>query len=128
MFSLKRFEEVAYTQLTVCSYKHGSTAGNRCSADPADDGGRNIRVADPDGVAFTCHALNVKADIDIVTIAFEKVVSCILTQCGVGAADTDAGKRACAYGGIADTFNIGKERMIPDGGIRAAKRVVMECA
>ena len=64
--------------MAVRRHKDGRSAGNCLAADPADDSRGDIWIADPNGIAFACDALNIKADIDIVTIAFEKVVSGIL--------------------------------------------------
>jgi hypothetical protein len=113
--------------VTICSYQHRGPVSDRRSTDPSDKSVIDIVVTDPDSVTLASHTVDVRADIDIVTIAFEKVVSRILTQSRVGAAATDAGKRAGSYRSVTAAINVFEKRMIAGGGVRAADRVVVEC-
>ena len=53
-------------EFTARIYKDGSATRGCGSADSSNVGGCNIRIADPDGVALTCHAANVVTDIDVI--------------------------------------------------------------
>ena len=69
--------------MTICSTNTAAPLATVVPLIPLIKVSCDIFIADPDSVTLAGHALDVRADIDIITIAFEKVVSRILTQCRV---------------------------------------------
>src|SRR5205085_916470 len=116
------------TELAVCSHEYRRATSDCLSADSTDDGSGDIWIANPDSVALARHAVDVDADIDIVTITPTQVITGVLTYGDVGVPSSDAGKRPATYCRVPAATDVLEKRASPIRGIGAAEHVIMERA
>ena len=80
------------------------------AADPSDDRGGDVWIADPDSVTLASHTIDVGADIDIITIAPAQVIAGVLSYGDVGVAGGNTGKRPATYRRVTAATNVLENR------------------